>query len=483
MFGHDVSERVRHQQELLQARDAAEAASRAKSAFLANMSHEVRTPMHSILGYAQVLLRDPAIRGSHRQGLKAIFKSGEHLLALLNDLLDVSRIGSGLFAANRAPLDVKALIGEAVHLHAPRAAEKGLNLALDWSPGVPRVIVGDQEKLGRVLASLLSNAIKFTERGGATVAVAVRPAERDGGDERLVVSVRDTGTGIGAADLERLFRPFAQTRVGIEAHGGTGLGLALSRELARLMGGDLAAESRPGEGSTFRLDLPLERGEGADPASSHGAVTGVKGQRAPKRILIVEDDEDERILLRVILGHAGFDVREATDGAASLEAFDAWRPHLVLLDMSLPVLDGYAVARAVREREVDSATPLVALTARARPSERARMLEAGVDVVLVKPSTAGEILEAIRRQLGIEYTYEEQAAGIEPPSQPPSSPRASLVPSVPPSLLAELRDTVRAADYFRMMEIIDQLPDDTAGELRALAERYDYAAIEELLRV
>ena len=413
-FGHDASARVRSEQELRSARDAAEAASRAKSAFLANMSHEVRTPMHTILGYVQILLDDPALDATQREQLGIVFRSGGQLLALLNDILDASRIGTGLQASERANLDLKALVDEAVRGHASRAAEKSLTLALDWSPSAPPHIVGDAKTLRRVLTSLLGNAIKFTERGSVVLVVAAHRREGDPAGERLTLAVRDTGAGLGAGDLDLLFRPFAQARVGIEAHGGTGLGLVLSRELAQLMGGTLTGSSRPGEGSTFTLEIPLERGQRSSapqpPApAAVAAVEGVVDDGAPKRILVVEDDEDSRILVSLLLRRVGFEVCEARDGIAGVEAFDAWHPHLVLLDMNMPVLDGYGVAHVIRVRAAGRATRLLALTASAQPDDHDRMVAAGIDQVLLKPCPGKDLLDAVRRQLALQSTHEREA--------------------------------------------------------------------------
>jgi two-component system, sensor histidine kinase and response regulator len=483
----DVSERRRTEAALRQAKEAAESANRAKSAFLANMSHEIRTPMNAVLGYIQLLQRDPTLSREQAQHIAVIGRSGEHLLALINDVLEVSKIEAGIRKLHRVDVDMDRLFDDLERTFRARTDAKLLSLDVRRARGAPRYILADEGKLRQIVLNLLSNAVKFTARGGVTVDVGGRTAE--GGVERLVVEVADTGPGISAEEQRTLFRPFAQARVGIEASGGAGLGLALSRELARLMGGDVTLESRPGEGSRFRLELPVERGHvpSVSVSASFGRVTGLTESSRGKRILLAEDDDDSRTWMRQVLEQVGFEVSEARDGAAAVSLVDTFHPHLVLLDMNMPVMNGYAAARAIRARPAGRGTVVLAVTASAFDEERDAILEAGVDGVLRKPCRVAELLEEIRTQLGLEYLHSARLL--------PEPARSSFLPELREApglhveklgleLAAEIGEAVVVADYDRLLALLDRAPAGAAtvaGALRELAERYAYDEIARLL--
>jgi two-component system, sensor histidine kinase and response regulator len=487
VFMRDITERRRTEEALQQAKEAADAASRAKSAFLANMSHEIRTPMNAILGYTQLLQRDATLRPAQQERLEVIRRSGDHLLELINDVLEISKIEAGHHKLALGNVDLWAMLDDLEHMFRLRADAKRLGFEIHRASNVPRYVVTDEGRLRQILVNLLGNAIKFTEEGGVTARLRVQPADARG--LLLIAEVEDTGPGIGPDEIAGLFQPFAQARVGLQAHGGTGLGLALSREFARLMGGNTTVESSAGKGSMFRFESPIEIGHAPvteRPAPRAGRVLGIVGREPPPRILVADDDHDNRSWLRQLLGEVGFEVREAKDGREAVSTFEDWTPHAILMDMNMPVMDGYAAMRAIRKLAPDRRTVILAVTASAFDDARDAIFEAGADGWLRKPCREGDVLEEIRRRLGLEFRYAAPPrksssslfAAVRPRSG--SAPRAPL----PPELVTPLREAVRIADYERVMELIAELPPEhaeTAEELNRLAESFAYDKIETVL--
>jgi PAS domain S-box-containing protein len=476
-FCYDMTERVAAEEALREAMGAADAANRAKSVFLANMSHEIRTPMNAIVGYAQLLQRDPALGEAQRAQIGIIQRAGDHLLALINDVLEISKIEAGHRSLHLRDVDFVTMVGEVERMFELKARAKGLSFAVRVEPGVPRRIVGDEGRLTQVLVNLIGNAVKFTASGAVTVRAAV---EGEGGEARLVVEVEDTGPGIEPEMLGALFKPFSQARAGIEAQGGTGLGLAISREYARMMGGDITFTSRAGTGSLFRFAVPCaeSRAPTLAPPVPAGRVVGIEGAGDPCRILIVDDDEDHRGWVRLLLLQIGFEVREARNGLEGLALFTSWRPRLVLMDVNMPVMNGLDAMRAIRALPGGAPVAILAVTASAFDDEQDAILAAGADAVLRKPCREGELLEDIGRRLGLAYV---RAAAIEAAHAAAPSPAGGLSPE----LALALRDAAHVADYERLMELIARVPaehDAEASALRAMTERYAYEEIEARLR-
>jgi signal transduction histidine kinase/CheY-like chemotaxis protein len=461
----DMTERDRAQN--------AEAASHAKGRFLATVSHDIRTPMNAILGYAQLLSRDPTLTTEQRRYVEIIDKSGAHLLEMINDVLDIAKIEAGHQQLSPDTVDLPVLLGDIARMFTLRAEAKQISFAFHVSPGLPRHVVTDEGKLRRVLINLLSNAMKFTREGSVTARFSVRPAAKG---PRLRAEVEDTGPGIAPEELAALFQPFAQASAGVQAGGGTGLGLAISRDLARLMGGDVEVESTLGQGSTFRLEIPCAQssapsGAAAGPWPARCAV--LEGSSA--RILVVDDAEDNAAWLEDLLRQVGFEVRSAADGAAALIAVDDWDPHLVLMDMFMPVMDGYAATRAIRGRRAGRRPFVVAVTANAFEEARAAIFDAGADGWVRKPFREADVLEEIARHLGVRYVH----ADAPPVMVAPAASRVEARP-LPADLAGELCDAAFLADYERLGEIILAIPPELAGvaaEIRRLADGFEYERI------
>src|SRR5436853_2113789 len=337
----DVTERKRYEQSLQQA-------NRAKSVFLANMSHEIRTPMNAILGFSQLMLRDQDLTPRQCQYLGTINRSGEHLLALINDILEMSKIEAGRTTLNPSTFDLPVLLKDLEMMFRVRTDEKKLSFSVEMIGAVPRYIVTDINKLRQVFINVLGNAVKFTEQGG--IGLRVR-ADREGATGPcLRVEVEDTGPGISADEQGKLFRHFEQTKTGQQAGTGTGLGLAISREFVRLMGGDITVSSQVGKGSVFVIHLPLKEGEAqaVQPKNKPRQVLKLQPGQETCRVLIADDIEDNRQLLAQLLAPVGVEIRLATNGAEAVEVFEQWRPHLILMDFRMPVLDGHEAIGRIR---------------------------------------------------------------------------------------------------------------------------------------
>jgi len=395
-LAQDVTDRVRYEEGLEQARLAAEEANHAKSNFLANMSHEIRTPMTAILGFAD-LLADGVTNGEERRhALDTIRRNGAHLLDIINDILDISKIEEGRATIEQLRCSARRIIEDVAALMGNRAEHRGLFLAVDIDPGVPDMIVTDPTRLRQILTNLLANAVKFTETGG----VRLRALMRDDPDaRRLVVEVVDSGVGMSREQLSRIFQPFAQADASTTRRfGGTGLGLAISRRLARMLGGDIVAQSSPGEGSAFTLsvDAGLDRlheaPDASDLAGPADAADPGQGKPLDGRVLLVEDGPDNQRLIAMFLRAAGATVVIADNGAEAVGAVHgAAHPFdLILMDMQMPVMDGYTAAARLREAGLE--VPIVALTAHAMAGDRDRCIEAGCDDYISKPVKRAELV-------------------------------------------------------------------------------------------
>ena len=407
-ISRDVTARRAAAAELQRARHAAEAANEAKTRFLATMSHEIRTPLNGVLGMNSLLL---ATRLDDRQRMYAqtIHRSGEALLAIINDILDISRLEAGRVTLEPEPFDPRTLVDEVATLLRPRAAEKGVTLEATHGAGVPARLLGDAGRIRQILVNLAGNAVKFTDQGRIELASDART--RDDGRVDWLLAVRDTGIGIAPEALPTLFDRFTQADSGIARQfGGSGLGLAISRELAGLMGGTIEVDSRPGDGSEFRVLLPLPLA--ADPAAARGATaaetqpgdpgaSAANGSARRLRVLVAEDNPVNQMLLAAMLGQLGHTAEVVGDGRAALQRVQQQHYDLVLMDIQMPELDGVAAARAIRRLSgAAGSVPIVAVSANVLAEQRAGYRDAGMNDLVTKPIDMARLAEAIASAIG-----------------------------------------------------------------------------------
>ncbi|MBN1933705.1 MAG: PAS domain S-box protein [Anaerolineae bacterium] len=487
----DITERKQMEESLRQSKEAAEMANRAKSAFLSNMSHELRTPLTAILGFAEVMLHDELLADRQRENVEIIHRSGEHLLALINDVLDLSKIEAGRVEVQPEVFDLHEMLLGLGEMFSLRAEQKGLTVVFDLAPEVPQHVYADMSKLRQVLINLLGNAVKFTERGSIILKLKSRQGNEGSVDKEDQISVplstlyfeiQDTGVGIASDELEKLFGAFIQTESGRQSGQGTGLGLAISRQYVRLMGGDITVESMVGKGSCFRFDIQVELPTAAAcealTAAASRHVLGLEpGQQAsdggPFRLLVVEDNESARDVLVRLLRPLGFEVHEAADGQEAVAIWESWRPHLIWMDIRMPVLDGYEATRRIKAAPQGQQTVIVALSASAFDQERAEILAAGCDDFLRKPFREAQIVDVLTRQLGVRFLYENGPAIKSRPLDP------VLLQGAPDGWRSAMRQALMIGDVVQMSALVDQLPgpQELLDDLRKKVYQFDHEAI------
>ncbi len=477
-------------QQAQEARKAAEAANRAKSTFLANMSHELRTPLNAVLGFAQLLAQDPTLTEKQRQNLTTISQSGEHLLELINNILEISKIEAGRTTINTRNFDLRQLLTALEAMFQLRATEKKIELTFSCPAETPRYIHTDEGKLRQMLINLLDNAIKFTQNGAVTLDVrpeALPQAEHT--TQILHFAVKDNGPGLSQEEQALLFQPFEQAaNKRSQPQQGAGLGLAISRQFAQMLGGDLNVVSVPAQGSVFTLTLPVVIVTEAALTPARQAIK-LKSNQPNYRMLIADDDEASRILMLDLLSPFGFELRIAADGWQTLEIWEAWHPHLIWMDLRMPTLNGHEVARLIKAKADGQTTKIIALTASAFDEERQHALQEGCDDFLQKPFRSSEIFNKLNLHLGLEFIYDD-----EPKRPPPSSgaidpasgaPPSDALAGLSPEWLADLYEATIDADLNQITQLINTVSSERpelAEGLLALAHNFEHDVILNLIR-
>jgi len=475
--------------QLKEAKEAAESANQSKSIFLANMSHELRSPLTAIIGFAQVMSRSRTLPEEHLENAGIIARSGEHLLTLINQVLDLSKIDAGRITLNESSFDLHRLLDDTEDMFRMRAEDKQLQLLFDRSPDIPRYIKTDEVKLRQVLINLLNNALKFTKEGG--IAVKVRSEESDTSLFSLLTlhfEIEDTGPGIAPEELEKLFEAFVQTKTGRQSQEGTGLGLAISRKFVNLMCGDMTVKSEPGRGSVFSFSIRAEKAESADVImiQPDRHVIALEPGQPRYRILIVDDNAINRQLLVKILNPLGFDISEAENGKEAVEIWEQREPHLIWMDMRMPVMDGYEATRKIKETVKGQTTVVIALTASAFEEEKSLVMSAGCDDFLRKPYKEADIFEAMEKHLGIRFVREEDAPESQKAEHKQMDEKliSDAVKVLPLQMLTELEQASVRGDTMAIESLIAQirpLNAPLADFLKTLADNFDYGRIFELV--
>lgn len=395
--------------ELMVARDAANTANQAKSMFLANMSHEIRTPMNAVLGFAQLLERDPTLSPAAHNKVITIMKSGEHLLSIINDILEMSRIEAGRVEVRTESINLHCLLDDLTVMFRMRAEGKGLTFVLDSAGDLPRYIEADLGKLRQVLINLLDNAVKFTKAGSIVLRAFLT------GDYRIVVEVQDTGIGITPDEQTKLFHPFERTHSGEQTSGGTGLGLAISREYAHMMDGEITVSSQADSGSCFHLEFnaPMTK---LLPVSTDNLrrVVGLAPGQGELRVLIVDDQDTNRELLRWLLEPLGFIVDEASDGNEAIEKANLLKPRIILMDLVMPGMDGSEATRILRSSYSNEVLAIIGITASAFESEKQQFIDAGLNAYMAKPFREQELYDVLARHAGVLFETEEHVIAAVP---------------------------------------------------------------------
>jgi PAS domain S-box-containing protein len=498
----EITDRKRAEEAILAAKEAAEAASKTKSAFLANTSHELRSPLNAIIGFAQVMLRNPDLSKEQEQHLGIIERSGEHLLALINEVLDMAKIEAGRTTLHETAFDLHCLLDDLEETFRLKANQKGLQLIFDRRPDLPRYVKSDRTKLRQVLINLLNNAIKFTTEGGVSLRAK---SKRDGNSPtttnplnplpnplltKIYLEIEDTGPGIAPEELNKIFDPFVQTAIGIEAQEGTGLGLSISKSYIELMGGNINVHSQLDRGTCFKFDLKIELVEAAETetAKTPRRIIALQPNQPRYRILIVDDKWTNRQILTQLLSPLGFQLQEASNGKEALDIQKQWQPHLIFMDLRMPAMDGYEATERIKATTEGQATVIIALTASSFDEERDLARDGGYDGFIRKPFREAEIFDTIEKHLGVDYVCEE--AKNSPSEEARADRQEVLTPeffrALPDSILANLeRDITRVnlEGVYHKIEEIRGFNPDAADSLRGWVDNFEYSKILNLIQL
>ena len=467
---------------LAEAKEAAEIANQTKSNFLANISHELRTPLNVILGFTQVMSRDATLTVEQKETLRVINHSGEHLLLLINDVLEVTKIESGKTYLHYDDFDLYCLLDSLSEMLKFKAEDKGLELLCIQEENLPRYIKSDESKLRQILINLLTNAIKFTKQG--IVQLQVKVLEQDSQATELLFEVIDTGVGIGETEIKSLFEPFVQTASGIKSQQGTGLGLAISRKFAQLMGGNITVTSELDRGSTFRVTLPVQLvAEVPLKLRETRRVIGLATDQPSYRLLIVEDRWENRLLLRNLLQPLGFEVREAENGKEGIAIWQQWHPHLIFMDIQMPIMNGIDATKYIKAHGEIFETIIIALTANVFNKKRSEILAAGCDDFITKPFKEEILFEKMGQYLSVIYLYEEEMCPLLNSSVPPEKLSSETLAVMPDEWIAQLNEAALQLNSESLIKLITEIPPEHQALKTSLKKKIENFDFDQILKL
>ncbi|MCF8387999.1 MAG: response regulator [Bacteroidales bacterium] len=481
----DISEQKRIE-DLQVEKESAIKANKAKSIFLANMSHEIRTPLNAILGFLQLMKKDDRLTGDMLSNLETINSSGEHLLALINDILEMSKIEAGRVQVYQSTFNLKIFLRDIELMFRVRTQSKGLSLSFEINPEVPEFVITDEGKLRQILINLLGNAVKFTKKGGILTRVWSKKLPGNNYYE-LVIEVEDTGAGIEEKELNKLFMHFEQTKSGRQSHSGTGLGLAISKEYIKMLKGDINVKSKSGEGSVFRFFIQIKEGKEEDVKlpEADEMVIGIRKGYPTYKVLVVDDKKPNRDLLSKMLTMVGFNIRSAGDGSEALKIFQEWKPDLIMMDMFMPVMDGFEAIRKIRKLPGGEKTVIFAVTASVFEEDRHEILDSGADEFIKKPFRENEVLNKIRDYLKIEYEY-KKTAETQTRFSDNKKPDEEVISSLPGDLVEKLKHATISGDIQVLEEHIPEIRkiNQSLGDyFQKILKEFDFESMGKLLGI
>ncbi|MEG4089072.1 AAA family ATPase [Microcoleus sp. K1-B6] len=475
------------------AEHAAQEANRAKSTFLANMSHELRTPLNAILGFSQLLNRGSNLLQEQQEHLDIITRSGEHLLGLINQVLDLSKIEAGRTTLNPTNFDLHRLLDDIENMFQLPAENKGLQFLVERMSDLPQYVQTDEIKLRQILINLISNAIKFTSEGGIYVKIKNQDLAQE-----ICFEIEDTGEGIDGSELDKLFEAFVQTKTGEESQQGTGLGLTIARSFVQLMGGEMTVSSRAGGGTIFKFDIKFNAVESTDRQREQPTrrVIAIAPNQPRYRILIADDAFDNRQLLVKLLSAIGLEVYEAKNGREAIEKWEQYSPHLIFMDMRMPVMDGYEATKQIKAKAssrsslvnggggVESqATAIIAITASSFEEEKALILSTGCEDFICKPFREANIFDALHKHIGVQFVFEELNAAPSFTENEVNVLTKTAFSELPTELVANLQQAISNLDVEQMQTVINQIREINQPLARAIAACIKNFQYEQLLNV